>query len=130
VESTDRLNIYNGYITLDYKGEGWVKLPVWFEPLNKEFQYQLTPIGKPAPNLHIAQEISENRFKIAGGNANMKISWQVTGVRQDVYAKAHPLQVEVDKDESKKGTYLHPIEHGLGEERGRPLSQRIKEIRQ
>jgi hypothetical protein len=118
VESIERLNIYNGEVILDDKGEAWVKLPDWFEALNTKYQYQLTPIGGPAPNLHIAQEVSDNRFKIAGGRVNMKVSWQVTGVRQDAYAKAHPLQVEVEKRKIERGKYLHPIDHGEPEEMG------------
>ena len=118
VESSEMLNLYSGNAILDDKGEAWVDLPHWFEALSIDFRYQLTPIGGPAPNLHIAQEIAENRFKIAGGRAKMKVSWQVTGTRNDAYAKAHPMQVEVEKEEGEKGTYLHPVEHGEPEERG------------
>jgi hypothetical protein len=118
VESSEMLNLYSGNAILDANGEAWVDLPHWFEALNTDFRYQLTPIGGPAPNLHIAEEIAENRFKIAGGRAEMKVCWQITGVRNDAYAKAHPLQVEVEKEEGEKGTYLHPVEHGEPEERG------------
>lgn len=38
----------------------------------------------------------------------VKVSWQVTGVRQDAYAKAHPLVVEQDKPVAERGYYLHP----------------------
>jgi hypothetical protein len=31
----------------------------WFGALNKDFRYQLTAIGAPGPNLHIAEEISD-----------------------------------------------------------------------
>jgi hypothetical protein len=44
-----------------------VVLPEWFEVLNRDFRYQLTRIGTPGPNLHVAEEISGNRFKIGGG---------------------------------------------------------------
>ena len=40
------------------KGGGSFKidhpLPGWFEALNRDYRHQLTPIGGPAPNLHIA----------------------------------------------------------------------------
>jgi hypothetical protein len=45
------------------------------------------------------------------------VSWQVTGVRQDAYAKAHPMQLKVEKSEAEMGTYLHPVELGLPEDR-------------
>ena len=71
-----------------------MQLPAWFEAVNGDFRYQLTAVGRPSPGLYIAQEISSNSFQIAGGTAGAKVSWQVTGVRHDPYAKAHPLVIE------------------------------------
>jgi len=118
VESTDMKNIYDGVVNLNEQGESWVELPEWFEALNRDFRYQLTPIGGPAPHLYIAEEMSGNRFKIAGGNAGMKVSWQVTGIRQDAYADAHPMEVEVEKTFTERGFYLHPELFGQPEEKG------------
>ncbi|HEX9934556.1 MAG TPA: hypothetical protein VGB38_05105, partial [bacterium] len=118
VESPDMMNIYNGIVTLDAGGEAVVELPDYFQALNKDFRYQLTAIGYPAPNLHVAQKISGNRFKIAGGSPGMEVSWQVTGVRQDPYAKAHPILVELDKTSKERGKYLHPREYGMPESTG------------
>lgn len=42
----------------------------------------------------------------------MKVSWQVTGVRQDAYAKAHPLVVEEEKEPRVRGFYIHPELYG------------------
>ena len=89
-------NIYDGNIILDENGEAWVQLPDWFEALNKDFRYQLTCIGGYAP-VYIDEEISDNQFKIGGGQPGMKISWQVTGIRHDAYAEQNPIQVEQDK---------------------------------
>jgi hypothetical protein len=118
VESDEVLNIYNGNVVLDANGEAWVELPAYFEALNKDFRYQLTAIGVPGPNLYIAQEISGNRFKIAGGSPGMKVSWQVTGIRNDPYLKAHPAQVEVEKTGKERGKYIHPKECGVSETLG------------
>ncbi|MEA3358042.1 MAG: hypothetical protein U9R17_01320 [Thermodesulfobacteriota bacterium] len=117
VESPDMMNVYNGNVPLDKKGEAWVDLPDWFEVLNRDFRYQLTCIGGFAP-VYIAQEISENRFKIAGGFSGMKVSWQVTGIRQDVYARAHPINVEEQKPPEEQGYYLYPELYGQTEEKG------------
>ena len=107
VESPDMMNIYNGNVVTNANGEAIVEMPEYFEPLNKEFRYQLTCIGGWAP-LYIAEEISGNRFKIAGGEAGMKVSWQVTGIRQDAFANANRIEVEVDKPTHERGKYLHP----------------------
>lgn len=112
VESPDMKNIYDGVVTLDASGGATVTLPAWFEALNTNFRYLLTPIGAAAPNLHIAAEISGQSFKIAGGIAGMKVCWQVTGTRQDAWAKAHPIPVEQDKTSSQRGHYLHPKLYG------------------
>jgi hypothetical protein len=108
VESPDMKNIYDGVAKMDANGEAIVQLPEWFEALNKEFRYLLTAIGAPSPSLYIAEEISDNRFKIAGGVPGMKVSWQVTGIRQDAYANKHRIPVEETKPEPERGSYLHP----------------------
>ena len=107
VESPDMMNIYNGNITLGAMGEAVVVLPEWFGALNKEFRYQLTCLGAFAP-VYIAEEISGNRFKIGGGRPGLKVSWQVTGVRQDAWANAHRIPIEEDKAAMERGSYLHP----------------------
>jgi hypothetical protein len=40
----------------------------------------------------------------------------VTGVRHDAYANAHRIQVEEEKSEQDRGTYLHPELFGAPEE--------------
>jgi hypothetical protein len=108
VESPDMMDIYNGVVTLDAKGQASVRLPGWFESLNGDFRYLLTSIGVPQPELYIAQEISGNRFRIAGGKPNARVSWQVTGIRHDAYANAHRIRVEEDKPAAARGSYIHP----------------------
>lgn len=112
VESDERRNMYDGVITLDASGVGWVQLPEWFQALNRDFRYQLTCIGGSAP-VYIAEEVRNNRFRIAGGRAGLKVSWQVTGVRQDGWARANPFHTEVRKPPEERGRYLHPAELGF-----------------
>jgi hypothetical protein len=116
VESPDMKNIYDGVTKLDNKGRATVELPAWFEAANSDFRYQLTSIGASSPDLHISEEINSCRFVIAGGKANSKVSWMVTGIRKDPYALANPLQVEKIKDEKERGHYLHPEIYGKPEE--------------
>jgi hypothetical protein len=130
VESPDMMNVYNGNVTLDANGEAWVQMPEWFDALNRDFRYQLTAIGAPGPNLYVAQKMSTNRFKIAGGSPELEVSWQVTGIRQDPYANAHRIPVEQDKPANEKGKYLHPTEwgqppsSGIGYEKQQQMQQR------
>jgi len=109
VESPEMMNVYNGVVTLDGAGEAVVTMPTWFEALNKDFRYQLTAIGAPGPNLYVAEEIADNRFKIAGGKAGGKVSWQVTGIRHDAYALANPIRVEEDKPEALRNVTVEDL---------------------
>lgn len=112
VESPDMMNVYNGMVLLDERGEAWVDLPDWFEALNRDFRYQLTAIGSPAPDLHIGAEIRDLKFQIAGGVPFQKVSWQVTGVRHDPFARDHRIPTEVEKPQETRGRYLYPEGYG------------------
>lgn len=118
VESPDMKNIYDGIVSLDTNGEAVVDMPEWFGALNRDFRYLLTAVGAPMPGLYIAEEMASNRFKISGGMAGMKVSWQVTGVRQDAWATKNRIPVEEQKSEKERGHYLHPEAFGQAEERG------------
>ena len=124
VESPDMKNVYDGVVVLDSRGEASVELPDYFDAVNRDFRYQLTAIGAPGPNLYVAEKISNNRFKIAGGQPGMEVSWQVTGIRKDGFAEAYRIDVEVDKPTREQGKYLHPEVHGLGREYGIHYEQR------
>ena len=52
------MTVYNGNVVLDANGAATVEMPSYFEALNKDFRYQLTPIGAPGPNLYVAEEIA------------------------------------------------------------------------
>jgi hypothetical protein len=114
VESPDMMNIYNGNITTDAAGIASVALPSYFDALNKEFRYQLTVIGTFAQAI-ISKEISGNAFEIKTSVPNVKVSWQVTGVRKDVWANANRVIPETEKSQSEKGKYFHAAEYGKDE---------------
>jgi hypothetical protein len=107
VESPDMLNIYNGTVTTNADGEAVVRLPDFFETLNRDFRYQLTVIGRFAQAI-VSREVADNCFAIRTDKPRVKVSWQVTGVRRDAYAVANPVIVEEDKPEHERGFYLHP----------------------
>ena len=69
VESPDMKNVYDGIVNLNENGEAVVKLPDYFETLNINFRYQLTPVGGYAP-LFIKEEIKNNQFVIASANGS------------------------------------------------------------
>jgi hypothetical protein len=129
IESSEVKNLYDGVVVLDRSGEAIVVLPDWFESLNRDFRYQLTCIGGSA-QVYVAEEIANHRFKIAGGGPGMRVSWQVTGNRQDPFIKAHPMQVEQAKPEIERGFYIHPELYGQPEEMSIQWARRPDQMRQ
>jgi hypothetical protein len=117
IESPDRMNIYNGNVTTDVEGDAIVELPSYFSALNVNFRYQLTVIGQFAQAI-VAKEIDGNQFIIKTDKPNVKVSWQVTGVRQDAYARAHPMVVEEEKSPEERDAYRFPELYGQPPEKG------------
>jgi hypothetical protein len=117
VESPDMMNVYNGNAVTDANGKAVVDLPGYFEAENKDFKYQLTVIGQFAQAI-IGDEIKNNQFTILTDKPNVKVSWQVTGVRNDKFAQQHPVVAEVEKTGTEKGKYLYPELYGQSKESG------------
>jgi len=99
VESPDMMNIYNGSVTTDKHGLATVILPDYFEALNRDFRYQLTPVGQFA-QAYVAEKVAGNHFVIKTSKPGVEVSWQVTGIRHDAYANQHRIQVEEPKPQS------------------------------
>jgi trimeric autotransporter adhesin len=121
VESPDMKNIYDGKVTTDGSGLATVTLPDWFEALNRDFRYQLTVIGQFAQAM-VLSEVSDNQFTIKTDKPNVKVSWQVTGIRQDAWANANRIPLEVSKEPADQGLYLHPELFGAPPERSITLA--------
>jgi hypothetical protein len=117
VESNERKLVYDGVVTTDAVGEAVVELPGYFGALNRDLRYQLTVIGSFAQAI-VKSKVKGNRFTLATSEPGIEVCWQVTGVRQDAYAMAHPLVVESAKTGREKGRYLNPLEHGQPASKG------------
>jgi hypothetical protein len=117
IEGEEMLTMYSGNVLLDGNGEATVDLPEYFEDINTDIRYQLTCIGGWA-QVYIAEKVRNNRFRIAGGTPGLEVSWQLSGVRQDAWAKKNPLVPVIDKPASERGSYLHPDAWDQPESRG------------
>jgi hypothetical protein len=117
VESPDMMNVYNGNVVTDANGLATIQLPEWFDSLNRDFRYQLTSIGQHS-DAWVETEIANNQFTIRTEKPGVKVSWQVTGIRQDAWANAHRIPVEQEKPAAEKGLYLHPELFGHAGEDG------------
>lgn len=110
-EGPEPYNVYRGTVALDASGSAWVRLPDYAEAINKDWTYQVTPLGAPAPMLHVAERVSNGRFRIAGGNPDMEVCWTVTGTRNDPWVREHAPMAEVHKPLETKGKYVHPASY-------------------
>ena len=118
MESNEALNVYRGNVSLDNNGEATVQLPDYFDEININLSYNLTPVGSYA-ELYIKEKVNDNRFVIGGGNPNMEVSWTIFAERNDKYVQRNPEKriTEVEKRDSEKGKYLMPGLYGAEEDK-------------
>lgn len=118
VESPEMLNLYRGSVRTDRRGFATVTMPGYFDALNRTFEYQLTVIGRTFARAVVWQELKANRFVIRTDEPRVKVSWLVSGARDDAYARMHPTPVEALKPADERGRYLNPDAFGLPASRG------------
>ncbi len=123
VESPDMMNVYNGNVVTDADGYATITLPDYFEALNRDFRYQLTVIDESDDMdvflwAKVVREVKDNQFTLRSSRGNLKVSWQVTGVRQGAWANKNRIPNAVPKPESERGRYLHPEAFGKPADRG------------
>lgn len=114
IESDQAYNKYSGNITTDENGEAVVNLPEYVQLVNKDFRYNLTVIGTFAQAI-VGKEVADNKFVIRTDEPNVKVSWEITGVRNDPYMQENPFNAEVDKEGEEVGRYLTPKLYGKPE---------------
>ena len=124
IESNEVLNQYSGNITTDSKGNATVTLPNYFEALNKDFRYQLTVMGSFSQAI-IKKEVVDNQFVIKSNRPNVKVSWQITGVRNDRNMQYAPFVAETEKEEKNKGKYMSPEAYGKPKYQGEMVAENV-----
>lgn len=83
VKRQDSLQVtknHSGRVALGADGCARVELPSLFA--GGEIMYQVTPIGRPMPNLHVSREPTDKdcSFGLSGGTAGTSVSWTVAMV--------------------------------------------------
>jgi hypothetical protein len=119
VESPGMKNIYDGIVRTDARGFATVAMPDWFDALNRDYRYQLTVIGRSFAKAIVWEELHNGRFVIRTDEPRTKVSWMLTGIRDDAYARANRIPVISEKRGADRGRYLFP--QGFG----KPASQQI-----
>ena len=110
IEAPEQLNIYSGNVTTDATGQATIKLPAYFEAINRDFRYQLTVIGDFVQAI-VSTKIKNNQFTIRTEKPGVEVSWQVSGIRNDARSRRHPFVAERPKKDDERGTLLHPEDY-------------------
>jgi trimeric autotransporter adhesin len=130
VESSEMVNIYSGNVITDELGLATVTMPDWFQAENTDFRYQLTIVDERFAQAVVSKRMENNQFTIHTNATNVQVSWQITAVRQDAYAKAHPVVVEQEKPASERGFYQNPELFGQPKEKQTEWARRPKAMQQ
>ena len=108
IETNGMMNLYNGSVSTDADGYATVKMPVYFMALNRDFQYNLTVVGQTFAKAVVWEKMRDDgTFIIRTDEPGVEISWQVTGLRQDQFARDNPIEVEGRKTPGQIGQRLY-----------------------
>jgi hypothetical protein len=97
IESNEVINQYSGNIFTDANGNATIYLPDYFEALNKDFRYHLTPINSFS-RVMVSQKIKNNSFNIRTEEPHTEVSWMVSAIRNDKYLQENPPRTVVEKN--------------------------------
>ncbi len=124
VGSFERLSIISGNVRTGADGTAVVEVPALFARLHRGFRYQLTVIGSPA-SAHVSREMRRGRFVVRTDRPRVKVSWQVTALRDDPSSRASEFRPSVAKGGSARGRLLEPALYGKAS--GRAIGARVFE---
>ena len=119
-EGPEPYNAYSGNVVTDARGYAVVRLPNYFEAINRDYRYQLTVIDASDDFVlaKVVQEIQNNQFVIRTSKPNVKVSWRVEAIRNDLWVQRYGYVTELEKPQWNQGKYLHPELYGLPIEQG------------
>jgi hypothetical protein len=61
----------------------------------------------------VKEEVKGNQFLVQTSEPNVKVSWQVSGIRNDAFASKNRIRPEQPKPATERGSYLHPDAYGV-----------------
>ena len=118
VGSSAPVFVYNGTAYIKENGRVEVRLPDYFDKINKNPRIQLTGVG--TYEIFVAEDVIGNRFVI-GGKPGTKVYWTVTAERKDVHARIAKILTPVEQP--KAG---HLVGHSLDDDAMISIYDRIK----
>lgn len=125
-EGPEPLNVYSGTARTDGSGSLTVKLPDYFEEINRDPRIQLT-VDDSSDDfvlVKVVGGVKDGEFRIRTSKPNIKVYWEVKAVRNDLWVRHYGAPIEIDKQGSEKGTYQNPELYGKPENLGMTYKSR------
>ncbi|MGE0001350.1 MAG: hypothetical protein AB7F50_05660 [Fimbriimonadaceae bacterium] len=113
-EGPEALNVYSGTTVTDRQGWQTVRLPDYFESINRDPRVHLT-IDDTSDDFVMSKVVGGVRngvFRLRTSKGNVRVYWRVEAVRNDRWVQKHGIEAEPMKAEANQGTYLHPELYG------------------
>lgn len=121
-EGPEPLNVYSGNAVTDAQGYATIRLPDYFEAINRDFRYQLTVINEENSDdfvlAMVVREIRNNQFVLRTSKPGVKVSWEVKARRNDNWVRERGAEAEMEKPAELKGRYINPEFFGQPKEKG------------
>jgi hypothetical protein len=112
VETDAMTVVYSGNVRTDDDGRATVRLPSYAVAIASDWRYQLTPIGRFGQAIVVSEVDAGGRFTIRTEHGDTKVSWSVTGVRDDPQAREDGIDVVQSKSSAERGRYIDPSLYG------------------
>lgn len=111
-EGPEPMNAYSGTVVTDDKGYATVKLPDYYESINRDPRIQLTVLDEAdSDEFVLVKAVSKPRsgfFRIRSSMPGVQVFWRVDAVRNDAFVRKHGAPVEEIKTGKEKGKYQQP----------------------
>jgi hypothetical protein len=104
------LYVYAGTAVTGDEGVVTVVLPDYFDALNGDARVHLTPVGRLA-FVTVGGEVQDNAFTIRSDPPGVNVTWLVTGVRRDAWARVNRVATVEDKPDAERSRYRHAVEY-------------------
>ncbi|MBS1714587.1 MAG: hypothetical protein JST30_09655 [Armatimonadetes bacterium] len=116
-EGPEPRNVYQGSVVTDSTGYATVRLPSYYESINRDPLIQLTVIDGSADfvMVKVVRKVDNGRFQIRTSKPRVEVNWRVDAVRNDRWVQKFGHEVEPVKPEIARGTYLQPELYGMPE---------------
>lgn len=113
-------NVYKGRVRTDAAGYAWVRLPDYYEAINRDPDFQLTVVDSSADFVlaKITQEIKNGQFQVRTSKPGVTVCWEVKATRNDRWVQQNGYVTEEDKLPGERGKYFVPKLYGQPDSNG------------